>query len=92
MILNLSMGTSCNDAKIRRQKRGPGFGLMNCKGIIEKYRKTNAVVERSLFLDQACVLGKGSRFYFGYFPKGVKELFLLCYIRHQYFRVGVAVR
>ena len=33
-----------NDAPDRealRKNKGNGFGLMNCKGIIEKYKKTN---------------------------------------------------
>lgn len=49
-----------------------GFGLMNCKGIIEKYKKINA-------LFQVCSIGveseegKGSRFFFR-LPKGIVRM------------------
>lgn len=51
------------------KKKGYGFGLMNCKGIIEKYRKTNTIF-------QVCLFGieskkeVGSRFFFR-LPKGI---------------------
>lgn len=46
-----------------KKKKGSGFGLMNCKGIIEKYRKTNALFQVCSFgIDST--LGKGSRFFF----------------------------
>lgn len=35
------MDTATDAAELQRQK-GHGFGLMNCKGIIEKYRKRTA--------------------------------------------------
>ena len=47
----------------RQMKGGHGFGLMNCKGIIEKYRKISQIF-------QVCQIaaeseeGKGSRFFF----------------------------
>lgn len=50
---------------------GHGFGLINCKGIIEKYRKLS-----SLF--NVCTIGvesepgKGSRFFFR-LPKGIRR-------------------
>ena len=56
-------------------KGGHGFGLMNCKGIIEKYRKISQIF-------QVCHLaveseeGKGSRFFFR-LPKGIKRVILL---------------
>ncbi|MBQ9285697.1 MAG: DUF5112 domain-containing protein [Bacteroidaceae bacterium] len=43
--------------------KGFGFGLMNCKGIIEKYRKTNALFRVCLFGIESEV-GQGSRFWF----------------------------
>ena len=46
-----------------------GFGLMNCKGIIEKYRKTSRIFSVCL-LQAESERGKGSRFYFR-LPKGV---------------------
>ena len=43
--------------------KGSGFGLMNCKGIIEKYKKTNPIFKNCLFgVDSK--LNVGSRFYF----------------------------
>ena len=44
-------------------EKGFGFGLMNCKGIIEKYRKTNALFRVcQMGIDSA--VGEGSRFWF----------------------------
>ena len=48
--------------------KGFGFGLMNCKGIIEKYRKTNKLFSVCR-LSVESELGKGSRFHFT-LPKG----------------------
>lgn len=62
------------------ENKGSGFGLMNCKGIIEKYRKTNEVFRVCTFGIES-VQGRGSRFYFR-LPKGVRKvlpvLMLLC--------------
>lgn len=67
------------DREALRKNKGSGFGLMNCKGIIEKYRKTNALFKVCLFNVES-TLGKGSRFYFR-LPTGVRKtltVFLLC--------------
>lgn len=65
--------------ELLRKNKGSGFGLMNCKGIIEKYRKTNSVFDVCLFQIES-VLGKGSRFYFR-IPKGIRRtMVLLCCI------------
>ena len=37
------IGTEGANASDIQQNKGFGFGLMNCKGIIGKYKKTNAV-------------------------------------------------
>ena len=58
------------DAGALRMNKGSGFGLMNCKGIIEKYRKTNALFRVCSFQIESR-LGEGSRFYFR-LPKGLK--------------------
>ena len=57
-------------------KKEHGFGLLNCKGIIEKYKKTSQ-------LFSVCILGveskkgEGSRFYFR-LPKGmIKSILML---------------
>ncbi|MDR0891496.1 MAG: DUF5113 domain-containing protein [Mediterranea sp.] len=61
-----------------KENKGSGFGLMNCKGIIEKYRKTNKLFEICLF-DVESEQGRGSRFYFR-LPTGVRKALgvLLC--------------
>lgn len=43
--------------------KGFGFGIMNCRGIIEKYRKTSAIFNVCHFGVES-QLGQGSRFYF----------------------------
>ena len=50
---------------------GSGFGLMNCKGIIEKYRKTGPLF-RVCHLGVESEPGRGSRFYFR-LPAGVRR-------------------
>lgn len=62
------------DAEVQRNK-GDGFGLMNCKGIIEKYRKTSEVFNVCMFGIES-EQGKGSRFFFR-LPKGVRKTFML---------------
>lgn len=54
--------------------KGSGFGLLNCKGIIEKYRKTDDLFAVCRFgIDSE--LGKGSRFWFR-LPKAVRRVLL----------------
>lgn len=66
------------DADALKNSKGSGFGLMNCKGIIEKYRKTNEFFNVCVFNVESA-LGKGSRFYFR-LPLGIKKTLgiLLC--------------
>ena len=63
-----------------RQGKGSGFGLMNCKGIIEKYRKADELFNVCNFNVESTP-GKGSRFSFR-LPKGIKRvlsvLIILC--------------
>ena len=47
----------------QNNQKGFGFGLMNCKGIIEKYRKTNPLF-RVCRLGIDSRVGDGSRFWF----------------------------
>ncbi len=58
-----------------RRNKGFGFGLMNCRGIIEKYRKENAVFSVCRFGAES-EEGKGSRFFFR-LPSGAKRAVLL---------------
>lgn len=69
------IGTEGEHADAIRQNKGFGFGLMNCKGIIGKYKKTNAVFSVCEFGVES-ELGKGSRFFFR-LPKGVLKT-LVC--------------
>ena len=66
------IGTDGANASDIKQNKGFGFGLMNCKGIIGKYKKTNAVFNVCEFGVESEV-GKGSRFFFR-LPKGVMKL------------------
>ncbi|MCR4614073.1 MAG: DUF5113 domain-containing protein [Bacteroidaceae bacterium] len=76
------IGAATSDDDLLTNK-GHGFGLMNCKGIIDKYRKSGAAFGVCLFSVESA-LGKGSRFFFR-LPKGVLRvlgvvlcLFVLC--------------
>ena len=55
--------------------QGHGFGLMNCKGIIEKYRKTSQIFS-ICSLQAESQQGRGSRFFFR-LPKGVMRVLLI---------------
>ena len=59
-------------------QRSHGFGLMNCKGIIEKYRKMSQLFS-VCSLSAESEEGRGSRFFFR-LPKGVQRMVLLCLI------------
>ncbi|MBQ6379013.1 MAG: DUF5112 domain-containing protein [Prevotella sp.] len=52
-----------------------GFGLLNCKGIIEKYRKTSQVFS-VCDISAASTQGKGSRLFFR-LPKGVLRVLMV---------------
>lgn len=60
------------DTRVLQRQKGHGFGLINCKGIIEKYRKTNTLFQVCTFQIESQP-GKGSRFFFR-LPKGVQRL------------------
>ncbi len=69
-----SKAIGLNDAADKEEllkNKGSGFGLMNCKGIIEKYRKTDDLFRVCLFQAES-TLGKGSRFYFR-LPAGIRK-------------------
>lgn len=69
---------NATDPENLKENKGSGFGLMNCKGIIEKYKKTNELFRVCVFNVES-ELGKGSRFYFR-LPSGVRKVIgvLLC--------------
>ena len=66
----IGMQTAVSAEELQKSK-GYGFGLMNCKGIIEKYRKTNELFRVCTFQIES-EPGKGSRFCFR-LPKGVRK-------------------
>lgn len=76
-----SKAIGMNDAIDReelRKNKGSGFGLMNCKGIIEKYRKTSDLFKVCSFNVES-TWGKGSRFYFR-LPTGIRKALTLCFL------------
>ena len=56
---------------------GHGFGLLNCKGIIEKYRKISQIFS-VCHIGATSTLGKGSRLYFR-LPKGIAHAIALLF-------------
>ncbi len=54
---------------------GHGFGLKNCKGIIEKYKKTSSIFKTCMIAAESTV-GKGSRIFFR-LPSGKIRTILL---------------
>ena len=56
---------------------GHGFGLLNCKGIIEKYRNISQIFSVCSIAAESEV-GKGSRLFFR-LPKGIMRLILLLF-------------
>ena len=71
-----SIGRASGDDTLRN--KGNGFGLMNCKGIIEKYKKTDAFFSVCR-MNVESRQGEGSRFSFR-LPKGVLRLIILLLI------------
>lgn len=67
-----------DNERLQPKSKGGGFGLMNCKGIIEKYRKTDEIFS-VCSMDIASEKGKGSRFSFR-LPKGVVRVVTLLFM------------
>lgn len=80
------IGTEGENASAIKQNKGFGFGLMNCKGIIGKYKKSNAVFNVCEFGVESKI-GEGSRFFFR-LPKGVLKAMMCLFLLLQ----GVAMR
>ena len=78
------IGLNTKDESELKKNKGFGFGLMNCKGIIEKYRKTNDIFHVCTFNIESTP-GKGSRFFFR-LPKGIRKVFILLLL----FSIGLA--
>ncbi len=60
------------DSTNDKTEGGHGFGLINCKGIIDKYRKTSSIFSVCSISAESEV-GQSSRFFFR-LPKGVKRM------------------
>lgn len=72
------IGISGASGESIKKNKGYGFGLMNCKGIIEKYKKTSSLFKACMFgIDSTP--GRGSRFFFR-LPHGMKHLLVLVLI------------
>ena len=70
---------------IKRQnhiQKSHGFGLLNCKGIIEKYRKLSNIFSVCKISAESAI-GKGSRLYFR-LPKGVVRILILIFFNSQF--------
>ncbi len=61
--LNNSKVYDARKIGLTAENKGFGFGIMNCRGIIEKYRKTSSYFQHCCFGVES-ELGKGSRFFF----------------------------
>ena len=59
---------------------GHGFGLLNCKGIIEKYRKISQIFSVCAISAES-EMGQGSRLWFR-LPKGIVRLLVLLFTIH----------
>lgn len=69
------IGTASQDVQ---KAKGHGFGLLNCKGIIEKYKKTSPIFDVCHF-DIQSTQGVGSRFSFR-LPKGILKSIVILLI------------
>ncbi len=66
-----------SDAAVQGQQHSHGFGLMNCKGIIDRYKKTSKIFDVCEF-NVTSKVGKGSTFSFR-IPKGlIRTVLVLC--------------
>ena len=63
------------DSNDTKMQGGHGFGLLNCKGIIEKYKKMSSFFA-VCSIGAESEEGKGSRIFFR-LPKGIKKVVLL---------------
>lgn len=62
----------------RKIANGHGFGLINCSGILKKYKKISSIF-KCCDISAESVKGKGSRFFFR-LPIGMTKLIFVCVI------------
>ena len=72
------------DGDRRQVDKSHGFGLINCKGIIEKYRKLSQIFSVCMIAAES-ELGKGSRFYFRLPKKVMMTLIFFFSLAHVSF-------
>ncbi len=68
-----ALSATAADNKLARE--GHGFGLMNCRGIIEKYKKASRLFKDAMISAES-KQEKGSRFFFR-LPKGIMRILIL---------------
>lgn len=73
-VEDTGVGMDMSDDAMYSDRKGFGFGLMNCRGIIEKYKKTSRQFDVCRF-DVESRVGEGSRFSFR-LPKGVMRMIM----------------
>lgn len=83
-VQDTGCGFDVSNIKQYASRKGSGFGLINCRDIIEQYRKYNKLFSVCMF-DFESEAGKGSRFFFR-LPMVVRTLALiLCFALPQPF-------
>lgn len=75
-----------DDAAVTDIQQSHGFGLQNCKGIIEKYKKTNALFARCRIGVESAA-GKGTRVFFR-LPQGGRALLVALLLLPAYAMYG----
>lgn len=76
-VKDTGYGMSEDDSReVITARKGHGFGLLNCRGIIEKYKKTNRLFSVCHFGVESKI-GEGSRFFFRLPTKIITILVLL---------------
>ena len=75
LLMNNKVYDAAKIGEATNENKGTGFGLMNCRGIIEKYKKVSSIFACCAFGVQS-KLGEGSTFYFR-LPRVMRMLLFL---------------
>ena len=75
LLMNNKVYDATKIGKATSENKGTGFGLMNCRGIIEKYKKVSSIFACCAFGVQS-KLGEGSTFYFR-LPRVIRMILFL---------------